>query len=237
MRTTVRHAGSGTTVTVDSDGALTAAASAHGDGTSGGSSASATAFPVSVEELTKEWLSLVVGAPIQRMDVVSCDAGCAIVHKPMKYDPGNVVVAVGFRGTGHVALRKALAALKLVNKDPACDADRKAAAPDRCKVLADTKWAMDRNYEAVARTYPRAKFLLSTSSDPCPDELAHNARVRAALPGHALFDIDLASADAAKWRDFCAFVEAWSSCKTKELAKIAASWLRVHVPAKCQGAA
>ena len=170
-------------------------------------------------------------------DVVSCDAGCAIVHKPMKYDPGNVVVAVGFRGTGHVALRKALAALKLVNKDPACDADRKAAAPDRCKVLADTKWAMDRNYEAVARNYPRAKFLLSTSSDPCPDELNHNARVRAALPGHALFDIDLASADAAKWRDFCAFVEAWSSCKTKELAKIAASWLRVHVPAKCQGAA
>ena len=69
------------------------------------------------------------------------------------------------------------------------------AAPDRCKVLADTKWAMDRNYEAVARNYPRAKFLLSTSSDPCPDELNHNARVRAALPGHALFDIDLASAD------------------------------------------
>ena len=74
MRTTVRHAGSGTTVTVDSDGARTAAASAHGDGTAGGSSASATAFPVSVEELTKEWLSLVVGAPIEGMDVASCDA-------------------------------------------------------------------------------------------------------------------------------------------------------------------
>ena len=40
----------------------------------GGSSASATAFPVSVEELTKEWLSLVVGAPIEGMAVVSCDA-------------------------------------------------------------------------------------------------------------------------------------------------------------------
>ena len=160
--------------------------------------------------------------------VVSCDAGCDIVHKPMKYDPGNLVVAVGARGTGNVALRRALAHLKLVNRDPACDGD--GAAPETCKVLVGLRWS--RAYAAIAARYPRAKFVLTTSTDPCPDEAAHNARVRAALPAHAVFDLDLAAAREPDWRRFCAFVEAWSSCKTRDLAKTAASWLRARAPTK-----
>ena len=160
--------------------------------------------------------------------VVSCDAGCDIVHKPMKYDPGNLVVAVGARGTGNVALRRALAHLKLVNRDPACDGD--GAAPETCKVLVGLRWS--RAYAAIAAKYPRAKFVLTTSTDPCPDEAAHNARVRAALPAHAVFDLDLAAAREPDWRRFCAFVEAWSSCKTRDLAKTAASWLRARAPTK-----
>ena len=148
--------------------------------------------------------------------VVSCDAGCDIVHKPMKYDPGNLVVAVGARGTGNVALRRALAHLKLVNRDPACDGD--GAAPETCKVLVGLRWS--RAYAAIAAKYPRAKFVLTTSTDPCPDEAAHNARVRAALPAHAVFDLDLAAAREPDWRRFCAFVEAWSSCKTRDLATV-----------------
>ena len=160
--------------------------------------------------------------------VVSCDAGCRIVHKPMKYDPGNLVVAVGARGTGNVALRRALAHLKLVNRDPACDGD--GAAPETCKVLVGLRWS--RAYAAIAARYPRAKFILTTSTDPCPDEAAHNARVRAALPAHAVFDLDLAAAREPDCRRFCAFVEAWSSCKTRDLAKTAASWLRARAPTK-----
>ena len=159
---------------------------------------------------------------------VSCDAGCLLLHKPMKYDPGNLVVAVGARGTGNVALRRALAHLKLVNRDPACDGD--GAAPETCKVLVGLRWS--RAYAAIAARYPRAKFVLTTSTDPCPDEAAHNARVRAALPAHAVFDLDLAAAREPDWRRFCAFVEAWSSCKTRDLAKTAASWLRARAPTK-----
>ena len=44
----------------------------------------------------------------------------------------------------------------------------------------------------------------------------------------AIMDLKKA-ADAGRpthWRDFCAFVEAWSSCKTQNLARVANAWLR-----------
>ena len=35
---------------------------------------------------------------------VSCDAGCLLLHKPMKYDASNIVVSVGRRGQGGKAV-------------------------------------------------------------------------------------------------------------------------------------
>ena len=51
---------------------------------------------------------------------VSCDAGCLLLHKPMKYDASNIVVSVGRRGQGGKAVKRALAALKLIDRDEAC---------------------------------------------------------------------------------------------------------------------
>ena len=38
----------------------------------------------------------------------------------MKYDASNIVVSVGRRGQGGKAVKRALAALKLIDRDEAC---------------------------------------------------------------------------------------------------------------------
>ena len=60
-------------------------------------------------------------------------------------------------------------------------------------------------------------------TEPCEVHQAARSRLSVALVN------DLLAADAGRpthWRDFCAFVEAWSSCKTQNLARVANAWLR-----------
>lgn len=162
-------------------------------------------------------------------DVVSCDAGCLVVHKPMKYDPGAIVVGVGHPGTGSgTALRTLLGILKLTNKPgAACDADAllsgspQSSAP-LCKVivgLADVE-----KIASIAHRYPRAKFVHTVSSRPCPDERNFHAQLSSNLDRDRIFPLDLTAAAPADWRRFCAFLEIWSSCKSHDLAKIAGGW-------------
>lgn len=164
--------------------------------------------------------------------VVSCDAGCAFVHKPMKYDPGALVVGVGRGESAGAPLRRALAALKVYDSNPACGS--LGARPGTCRVLVGPRWA-DKFADLLPR-YPRAKYVLATSdADACAAEVAHNRRVRRLVPAAALFELDLrrGAEDPTHWRDFCAFLEAWSSCKTDDLARIAKAWQRLHPPEDC----
>ncbi|KAJ8612538.1 hypothetical protein CTAYLR_003707 [Chrysophaeum taylorii] len=140
--------------------------------------------------------------------LVSCDAGCLVVHKPQKYDPGRVVVALD----GLSFFRRALATLKIVNRkkcdDGLNDLDRESLD---CRVVGATPGDDDLN--AFAATWPRAKFV----------QLAPERR-RPPVDPSRLFVLDLAKADHRRWRDLCSFLEVWSSCKTSVLADLAKSW-------------
>ena len=79
----------------------------------------------------------------------------------------------------------------------------------------------------VIERYPRSRFIVPAAPS-CHADRAHvDALKRAGIPEHALFELDLRkAADAGRpthWRDFCAFVEIWSSCKTQNLARVASS--------------
>jgi len=160
---------------------------------------------------------------------VSCDAGCLLLHKPMKYDAANIVVSAGRRGQGGTAVKRALAALKLVDRDARC-AVSETAAPDFCRVLIHERYATPEGAATLLRRYPRARFVVPAAPS-CGADRDHVAALqKAGVPAHALFELDLRrAADAGRpthWRDFCAFVEAWSSCKTQNLARVANAWLR-----------
>ena len=160
---------------------------------------------------------------------VSCDAGCLLLHKPMKYDASNIVVSVGRRGQGGKAVKRALAALKLIDRDEACVSPDEAT-PEKCRVLIGEQYATPEGAAELLRRYPRARFVAPAAPSCHADRIHIDALRRAGIPEHAIFELDLRkAADAGRpthWRDFCAFVEAWSSCKTQSLAKVANAWLR-----------
>ena len=55
---------------------------------------------------------------------VSCDAGCALVHKPTRYDDGAKVFGVGFKKTGTTTLQAAFGKLSL---EPSCLGEMRVA--------------------------------------------------------------------------------------------------------------
>ncbi|KAJ1460501.1 hypothetical protein M885DRAFT_509503 [Pelagophyceae sp. CCMP2097] len=166
--------------------------------------------------------------------VVSCDAGCLVVHKPAKYDPGALVVAVGDPGTGAEALQEALAALQ-IDRAP-CLWSFGGHNDQNCRVLVGAEWAKPDAYTRLAQDFPRAKFILTTSARPCKAERDHVADVVARLEPHRLFRLDVSAAAArgeSVWLDLCGFLEAWSPCKVRQLRTIARKWRRTRVHAPC----
>lgn len=158
-------------------------------------------------------------------NVVSCDAGCLVVHKPQKYDPGHVVVGLGPYHTGQ-AFTEALAALKIVNTRICATVEDLSTATLGCRVLvgADVR----RRYATVAEHWPRAKFVLTVSTDPCQRERDHVRDVKRLLDPSRLFVLDFndAADNPDIFRDLCSFLEVWSSCKTPALTAIAQTWRR-----------
>lgn len=161
--------------------------------------------------------------------VVSCDAGCLVVHKPQKYDPGHVIFGIGSPGTER-ALPDILAALKIKNRPDVTCADAPADNSLSCRVFIGSRVAA--NFDALARQWPRAKFVLTISKNPSPKERDHNLNVVRRLDPSRLFVLDIQSAfeNSEMWKRLCSFLEVWSSCKTTALSKIAHSWLSQHMP-------
>ena len=108
--------------------------------------------------------------------VVSCDAGCAIVHKPQKHDLSFKTFALGSRGTGVTTVAMMLDALKL---EPRCDVAARLRAADaylgasgdpepalaaaaRYRTFHDLPWGGSDLYRDLAASFPRAKFVLTT---------------------------------------------------------------------------
>ena len=109
--------------------------------------------------------------------IVSCDAGCALVHKPQKHDLSFKTFVVGAKRTGITSVAMMLDALKL---EPKCDvasrlraadavalgrgAERYAVAVEtagRYRTFYDAPWNDGDLYATLATAYPRAKFVLT----------------------------------------------------------------------------
>ena len=107
-------------------------------------------------------------------DVVSCDAGCALVHKPQKHDLSFKTFALSASKAGGERVAMMLDALKL---EPRCDVKARLTAFDAyAKTLDSTKaieiahdyrtfydapWNAGSLYEDLATHYPRARFVLT----------------------------------------------------------------------------
>ena len=107
-------------------------------------------------------------------DVVSCDAGCALVHKPQKHDLSFKTFALSASKAGGERVAMMLDALKL---EPRCDVkarltafDDYARSLDSTKALEiardyrtfyDAPWNAGTLYEDLAIKYPRARFVLT----------------------------------------------------------------------------
>mmetsp|Transcript_23036 Transcript_23036/g.78794 ORF Transcript_23036/g.78794 Transcript_23036/m.78794 type:complete len:261 (+) Transcript_23036:222-1004(+) len=109
--------------------------------------------------------------------VVSCDAGCLVVHKPAKHDSSVKVFLVGAFGTGavHVAMMldmmkiepRCSVALRLRAADAADRGDDSAVweAADSARVFWDAPWSSSDVYARLATKYPRAKFVLTLRAE------------------------------------------------------------------------
>lgn len=105
--------------------------------------------------------------------VVSCDAGCIVVHKPEKHDLSMKVFVVSAAGGETVA--RMLEAIKI---EPRCDVavrlrltdtlltsssksavEEVVAAAEPYRVFWDMPWAYEDVYASLSATYPRAKFV------------------------------------------------------------------------------
>lgn len=158
--------------------------------------------------------------------IVSCDAGCLVVHKPQKYDPGAVVFGIGspdVRGVGSEPqlLVEVLAALKIVNKGEHCgnlpDSSDVSLA---CRVFPRPPYQQAHN---LAQQWPRAKFV-QVIDTACGDGLSTSAQKGEQLDRRRIFVLDLRQAeedDGRTWKHLCSFLEVWSSCKTTLLSSIA----------------
>ena len=107
-------------------------------------------------------------------DVVSCDAGCALVHKPQKHDLSFKTFALSASKAGGERVAMMLDALKL---EPRCDVkarltafDDYARSLDSTKALEiahdyrtfyDAPWNAGSLYEDLAIKFPRARFVLT----------------------------------------------------------------------------
>mmetsp|Transcript_11762 Transcript_11762/g.37427 ORF Transcript_11762/g.37427 Transcript_11762/m.37427 type:complete len:432 (-) Transcript_11762:20-1315(-) len=147
--------------------------------------------------------------------LVSCDAGCLLVHKPQKYDPGHVVFGLG--QPSHL-LALLLAALKIRNRpDHPCDDPFRGRDDLACRLFQGPDLA--RRAADLARRWPRAKFValldssLPPQSPPPDDALLDPARL-------FVLDLHQARRDDRVWRRFCSFLEVWSSCKVATLAAL-----------------
>jgi len=112
-------------------------------------------------------------------DIVSCDAGCLVVHKAARYDLAYKFFGIGFKKTGTTTLAAALRTLKigpepnhadsvaatiaLLKQKP--DAALALRAARQARAMTDAPWCLAASrgnlLAKIAHTYPRAKFILT----------------------------------------------------------------------------